>query len=296
MEDDADGDEVTQKDSIFQPLLEVLLAEGCVDPPDSCPNENVTFWLYTSPTLIDISDVESLKNLKYGKGDPWKLIIHGYTGHKDYSPNSELRPAYFQKGEYNIISVDYNPLVREPCYVQSVLNVPLISNCTSQMIDTMIEEGIFRLEDLHVIGFSLGGQVSGQLSRFLKSGTLKRITGLDPALPLFIGNALGKLDASDAEFVDVIHTDAGRKGKLERSGHVDFYPNGGYSQIGCIDTENFTLSGCNHVRAAYYFAESINSDVGFWGIPCGTYVTFYLGFCKADEESLVLMGEYTPPT
>lgn len=57
-------------------------------------------------------------------------------------------------------------------------------------------------------------------------------------MPLFTTiNIDSKLDASDAKFVDVIHTNAGWKGKLEPCGHVDFYPNGGYEQVGCKATE-----------------------------------------------------------
>lgn len=63
--------------------------------------------------------------------------------------------------------------------------------------------------------------------------------GLDPALPLFIGPAGLKLDETDAKYVDVIHTDAGNKGKWERCGHIDFYPNGGYSQLGCDETSEY---------------------------------------------------------
>lgn len=58
--------------------------------------------------------------------------------------------------------------------------------------------------------------------------------GLDPALPLFATlNDQWKLDPSDAEFVDVIHTGAGYFGKIEATGHVDFYVNGGYIQPAC---------------------------------------------------------------
>lgn len=40
--------------------------------------------------------------------------------------------------------------------------------------------------------------------------------------------------ASDAEFVDVIHTDAGGAGAPVRTGTADFWPNGGKStQPGC---------------------------------------------------------------
>lgn len=43
-----------------------------------------------------------------------------------------------------------------------------------------------------------------------------------------------KLDASDAHFVDVIHTNALLQGKIERCGHADFYMNGGVMQPGCF--------------------------------------------------------------
>jgi len=43
-----------------------------------------------------------------------------------------------------------------------------------------------------------------------------------------------RLDKGDATFVDVIHTARGIQGISEPIGHVDFYPNNGYSpQPGC---------------------------------------------------------------
>lgn len=54
------------------------------------------------------------------------------------------------------------------------------------------------------------------------------ITALDPALPLFITAApQDKLDPTDAEFVDVYHSNAFVQGQIERCGSVDFYMNGG---------------------------------------------------------------------
>lgn len=45
-----------------------------------------------------------------------------------------------------------------------------------------------------------------------------------------------KLDASDAMFVDVLHTNALEKGKLETCGDIDFFANGGMTQPGCRST------------------------------------------------------------
>lgn len=62
---------------------------------------------------------------------------------------------------------------------------------------------------------------------------------LDPALPLFVTSDKDKkIDKSDAKFVDVLHTNSLLKGKLERSGHVDFFANNGVDQPGCSTNEN----------------------------------------------------------
>ena len=43
-----------------------------------------------------------------------------------------------------------------------------------------------------------------------------------------------RLDTSDAKFVSVIHTNAYGFGVFENIGHVDFWPDGGILQTGCL--------------------------------------------------------------
>ena len=61
--------------------------------------------------------------------------------------------------------------------------------------------------------------------------------GLDPAGPFFANEHKDvRLDATDADFVDVIHTDSDFCGLPQMSGHIDFYVNGGETQpYGCTD-------------------------------------------------------------
>lgn len=72
------------------------------------------------------------------------------------------------------------------------------------------------------------------VTRDLHPSDTRPFSGLDPAMPFFVTvNKDQKLDASDAVFVDVIHTNAFVQGKIEASGDVDFYVNGGIRQPGC---------------------------------------------------------------
>lgn len=68
-------------------------------------------------------------------------------------------------------------------------------------------------------------------------------SGLDPARPYFEyppQENSGKLDLTDAEYVDVIHTCAGLLGFQEPIGTADFYPNNGIApQPGCDNIIKF---------------------------------------------------------
>lgn len=65
---------------------------------------------------------------------------------------------------------------------------------------------------------------------------------------------MGHLAPSDAEFVDVIHTDGGVFGFPVSLGHADFFPNGGFPlQPGCSFSElmqtNLITRFCGYTRA-----------------------------------------------
>lgn len=118
------------------------------------------------------------------------------------------------------------------------MNTKQAGECTANfLVELELTHRGFNLSQLHGIGFSLGAHAvsftSNALERMVKR-KLTRITALDPALPLFSTQSLEwKLDSSDGDFVDVIHTNAGIFGKLEACGHVDFYVNGGQLQNAC---------------------------------------------------------------
>ncbi|KAH9382403.1 hypothetical protein HPB48_005549 [Haemaphysalis longicornis] len=149
----------------------------------------------------------------------------------------------------------------------------------------------------HLVGFSLGAHVAGFAGAELRN--LSRITGLDPAAPLFEGyDEASRLDPSDAKLVDVIHSNGdsflrGGLGAFEPLGHVDYYPNGGKVQLGCNSVFVGALSDifwghwqslCHHRRALQLFTESASPLCPFPAFQCASYESFQKGDCFPCER------------
>ncbi|CAG9135424.1 unnamed protein product [Plutella xylostella] len=149
---------------------------------------------------------------------------------------------------------------------------------------------------LHLVGHSLGAHLVAYAARQMKTKdvTVPRITGLDPAMPGFYPplSFLGDhVTADDAAFVDIIHTDGGRYGASSKTGHADFWPNGGTArQPGCqINTVLFTYEDfCGHWRSWRFWAESL-AGPAFDSRPCTDYEAFTRGECKM--ALVAYMGE-----
>ncbi|KAH8358359.1 hypothetical protein KR200_009186 [Drosophila serrata] len=261
------------------------LPEFCVFAEKECPNSRVTFWLYTNQTRNDPVQLDPLNPRPelFEPRLPLKILIHGFIGNRSLTPNLEVRDVLLMNQPVNVISVDYETLVRWPCYFPwAVNNAPIVSECLAQMINNLLSSGIYRREEIHLIGFSLGAQVAGMVANYV-SQPLARITGLDPAGPGFMTqfSLQHKLDASDADFVDVIHTDPFFFSMLPPMGHADFYPNlDQLNQRGCSYISNWRFFNCNHYRAAVYYGESIISRRGFWAQQCGGWFDFFTQRCS----------------
>ncbi|XP_036915476.1 pancreatic triacylglycerol lipase-like [Sturnira hondurensis] len=155
------------------------------------------------------------------------------------------------------------------------------------------------------------GECAGTL---IDSDTMQLVTlGLDPAEPCFEGTPeLVRLDASDAQFVDVIHTDIAPLipnmgfGTSQISGHLDFFPNGGIHMPGCkrnTFSQLVSVDGiwegichfvaCNHLRSYEYYNHSILHPEGFAGFPCASYNAFSENTCyPCPSGGCPQMGHY----
>lgn len=126
---------------------------------------------------------------------------------------------------------------------------------------------------LELLGISHGGQgisFIGKNFRQITGRNISRITSLDPSGPCF--RRLGpedRIDASDADLVDIIHTNSEGFGYAGAVGHVNFYVNGGEYQTGDI-LELPCTSMCSHVKAYLLWVAALTYPDSFLAFKCDT--------------------------
>ncbi|XP_014483301.1 PREDICTED: lipase member H-A-like [Dinoponera quadriceps] len=202
--------------------------------------ESVFLRFYTGTTIdkyVDYS-LDNARALQTKLIDDRRtvLYIHGFSEHLEKESVQTIVQAYLKRNDHNIIAVSYAELANES-YTKVVMSTAPIGAALALVLDNMVQTG-FDPEKLYIVGHSMGGQIAGYVGRKV-SFQLSRITGLDPAGPLF-NILVPHLSSSDARFVDIIHTDYGFYGIGRNTGTVDFFPNGGTRvQPGC--PKNFTF-------------------------------------------------------
>ncbi|XP_020897507.1 inactive pancreatic lipase-related protein 1 [Exaiptasia diaphana] len=273
----------------------IIVKRPLPDPPERM---ETTFFLYTREDRIgyktlDDSDLNKLKESNYDGSRKTILIAHGWTGKPLESVwVKDMKDALLEKENVNVIVVGWKEGADDLYYPQAVGNTRLVGAMVAEFIKFLITQKHTKTsaDMFHMIGFSLGGQVAGYAGkRFheITGSKIARITGLDPASPGYKGTHIDvRLDATDAEFVDVIHSDSPRIGTPDKSGKLDFWPNGGGSQPGCLIKKRglidkiTKLVGCEHYRAHQYFIESIKStECLFRSYPCASWNEFRRGKC-----------------
>ncbi|XP_050521602.1 pancreatic lipase-related protein 2-like isoform X2 [Daktulosphaira vitifoliae] len=261
----------------------------------ACPDPTIKFYLYTRKNQFNaqLVTVDNITDSYFHRDHKNKLIIHGFNSGWKLDELQNIKDEYIKREDVNVWMIDYGVLSAGPleCYPAAVYNLRFVGICSTSMVKAILNYSLVKnsAEALHIIGFSLGAHMPSHISRHISPIKLSRITGLDPALPLFYGlNNITQLSKHDADFVDVIHTNSLVQGQVKPCGHVDFYVNGGITQPACDNSTN--PSKCNHHMAPRYFAESINSIKGFWAWPCSSIFDYYNEKCPVKGEQK-LMGE-----
>uniref|UniRef100_A0A8B9QD05 Lipase domain-containing protein n=1 Tax=Apteryx owenii TaxID=8824 RepID=A0A8B9QD05_APTOW len=226
------------------------------------------------------------------------FVVHGFrpTGS---SPVwlGDIKTLLLTSEDINLIIVDWNRGATTLNYNTAVENTRKVAKILKNYVDQMLADGA-SLDSVHMIGVSLGAHVAGFVGKKY-NGKLGRITGLDPAGPLFSQEPPeGRLYHTDAQFIDVIHTDIDALGFRKPLGTIDFYPNGGMDQPGCPRTvfSGFQYFKCDHQRSVFLFLSSLKSECNITAYPCDSYSDYKRGKCvdcKAFQPmSCPVLGYY----
>nr|AIC80930.1 lipase [Antheraea pernyi] len=218
---------------------------------------NNQYWLFTrqNPTSAQVivhNNANSIWNSNYRNNRATKVIVHGWNNNGNTAMNPTITSAFLAVQDCNVIVVDWRALANTG-YNTAAAGVPGVGQFLGNFLIWLFNTAGGNWNQLHLVGFSLGAHVVGSAGR--QAGRrANRITGLDPAGPLWGGNS-NAIHNNAGQYVECIHTDGHILGIMDANCHAQFYPNGGrHPQPGCV------INTCSHGRAPDLFASTVRTN------------------------------------
>ncbi|CRK91001.1 CLUMA_CG004689, isoform A [Clunio marinus] len=249
------------------------------------PIRDTRFLVFTrfNPTIgqvVDLTNMNTVINSNYDVNRPTRFIIHGQFGSDQSELNILVTAAYLRSSDVNVIVVDWSVGADTINYVAARNRVRPVGAVVATFIDNLHAANLIDFSRIVIVSHSLGGHVGGFVGKNVRRGRINTIFGLNPAGPLFdVNNPADRLDSTDAEYVEVIHTESGTFGIGTPIGHANFYINGGTNQPGCF------TNTCDHNRSFELFAESLNSNQ-LLGRQCSNIDEMNRNECNGPVHSL----------
>ncbi|XP_041978410.1 lipase member H-A-like [Aricia agestis] len=218
------------------------------------------------------------------------VVAIGYLDSTNF-PISALFANQYEELGYNVILVDNQRFATVLYYLAARLMRPVGKHVAEVLVE-LTRSGLDPGK-LELVGFSLGGQTISYIAKNYRQMTgrnVSRLIALEPAGPCFRTLGPGdRLDASDADFVQVIHTNIDGYGMPTRMGHVDIYVNGGEYQPGDLTILPCT-STCSHFRVLWLWVSALKHPNKFLALRCNSIQDARDSQCYGEPQVVNLMG------
>uniref|UniRef100_A0A670YCV3 Lipase G, endothelial type n=1 Tax=Pseudonaja textilis TaxID=8673 RepID=A0A670YCV3_PSETE len=275
------------------------------EEPSKVEDLQVKFIVRTTPDpdhpdcYLTVGQDHLLDDCNFNVSAKTFFVIHGWSmgGMYERWMNTLVSALQEREKEANVVVVNWLSLAQQ-LYTIAVNNTRVVGKQLAELLDWLEKD--FQLENVHLIGYSLGAHIAGYTGNYAR-GTIGRITGLDPAGPMFEGvDPSKRLSPDDADFVDVLHTYTRETlgisiGIQMPVGHIDIYPNGGDIQPGCGLTDILgtlalgDIGGlviCEHERSVHLFVDSlVNKDKPSFAFQCTDSGRFKKGICLSCRKN-----------
>ncbi|XP_029859680.1 endothelial lipase isoform X2 [Aquila chrysaetos chrysaetos] len=144
----------------------------------------VKFNLRSSPDAeedgcpLAVGHRERLEDCKFNATAKTFFIIHGWTmsGMFETWLGSLVSALQKREKDANVVVVDWLSLAHQ-LYTDAVNNTQIVGKSIARLLDWLQENPLFQLENVHLIGYSLGAHVAGFAGNHVH-GTIGRITAI----------------------------------------------------------------------------------------------------------------------
>ncbi|XP_053606457.1 pancreatic lipase-related protein 2-like [Plodia interpunctella] len=239
----------------------------------------IKFYIYGYRShMIKSKKVYTYNMMKQLAADPdmdWSkrtlLYVPGWMDNIYAFPMGRIMKVLYKRMGYNVIILDVIKFNTEE-YPIAVRLMYTVGDLVGEMLAKLHAfQPKFDPKKLDLLGLSLGGHTMGFIAKgFYKRTGIKvaRLTGMDPAGPCFKNRGPeGRVDESDADFVDLILTNVDMFGMAVPSGTVSIYVNGGEYQPGDF---YWMYCGpfCSHARSFELWIAAVANPDAFIALKC----------------------------
>lgn len=214
--------------------------------PMFTPETDTAFLLFTRNNRNAAQrltrDANAIRASNFNVNWPVRLLIHGFNSGPSSGVNTATTTSYLNRGDFNVIVVDWSIGAATINYVTARNRVPQVGTVIASFLDFLVQNGFTNLNRVFIAGHSLGAHIAGITGKRVTSGRIQAIFGLDPAGPLFsIGAPNDRFAPGDAVYTEGIVTNGGNLGFDQPIATANFYPNWGTSQPG-VSLSNFRIN------------------------------------------------------